>query len=356
MTRKTRVSDSQLKGVLQERRLHSEGGEESAHCFIRAPEQSRQPAAQQDECDLGLAGKVAESKVKLASKPVETFERGAPPQEAPEPEPLPEPCERESCDDAAESADLPEACTEASRAVSRTSWPVLFLGGIILAAVLGALPLYKAGLSPSTPSGSSEPRPSWQELEQEETLQPTSVPPRELEEASPSETLEPEEAVEGVAMDQLAMSVIGSPSLQCTSQAICLPGVADEWAGDLLKQLSTLRNVVSLGTVWVQDAGEGVRDGELVAVKALLTVRNIGMAPWPAHTNLRAVLGEDLGLQALLLDEDVPVNVDVELELNLQVRLPLANADGPRQSAWVLEAEGEVFGPLLVIEILEGTP
>merc|ERR1719384_1851110 len=80
-------------------------------------------------------------------------------------------------------------------------------------------------------------------------------------------------------------------------------------------------------------------------------VANVGSVTWPEGTTLRLVSGADFSLVELPIGQ--PVEPGSHAELTLQFRLPLQgeSAGEAVRSAWVLEAWGEPFGPLLLLEV-----
>merc|ERR1711974_501152 len=82
-----------------------------------------------------------------------------------------------------------------------------------------------------------------------------------------------------------------------------------------------------------------------------LYIGNDGETAWANTTVLQHVSGADFGLRGLLVGE-VPPGSHVELNLRFQLLddNELSAVEDLR-SAWVLEAGGRPFGPLLLLEL-----
>lgn len=87
--------------------------------------------------------------------------------------------------------------------------------------------------------------------------------------------------------------------------------------------------------------------------RARIYIANVGTVTWPADATLRLVSGADFSLVELPIGQ--PVEPASHAELTLQFRIPVQSAGADSadavRSAWVLEAWGEPFGPLLLLEV-----
>lgn len=108
--------------------------------------------------------------------------------------------------------------------------------------------------------------------------------------------------------------------------------VSRDWAS-VLAQFPRMRRAFHFGRV--QSAA-----GAALALR--LCVANTSKKPWPASTALRIAAGPAQGLPELHVGALGPGDV-AELELRL---LP----ESPGRSSWSLEADGEPFGPLLILD------
>jgi len=91
-----------------------------------------------------------------------------------------------------------------------------------------------------------------------------------------------------------------------------------------------------------------VPDGGEAPVTVDLYVGNDGATAWPDSTSLRLISGPDLGLNELPVGAVAAGN---HVELTLHFRIPLDSDEPSVRSAWVLEAAGDPFGPLLLLEV-----
>ena len=88
--------------------------------------------------------------------------------------------------------------------------------------------------------------------------------------------------------------------------------------------------------------GRVVRKTEGAALAIRLCVANTGREAWPSSAGLRIAAGPPQGLAELRVGSLGPGAV---AELELQLR-----PESSGRSAWSLEADGEPFGPLLILD------
>jgi len=102
-------------------------------------------------------------------------------------------------------------------------------------------------------------------------------------------------------------------------------------------------------SVWVSRAQ---LNKQQAVVSASLSLGNSGAITWPPETAMRLILGAGMGFTGLSLGQ--PVMPGANIDMTLQLEVPnLGHGDGSAftRSVWVLEANGEPFGPLLVAEV-----
>lgn len=116
---------------------------------------------------------------------------------------------------------------------------------------------------------------------------------------------------------------------------------------DFLTTYPTLTQAYRLGRVNVRPSD--LLEGHEARVTAKIIIGNNGILPWPAATKLQLTFGEDLSLESLPLEVEVPP--DAYTNLSLQLTLPARSSNHVSGSMWLLEAPGERFGPLLILEV-----
>eukprot|EP00930_Biecheleria_cincta_P018055 TRINITY_DN14188_c0_g1_i2.p1 TRINITY_DN14188_c0_g1~~TRINITY_DN14188_c0_g1_i2.p1 ORF type:complete len:467 (+),score=75.74 TRINITY_DN14188_c0_g1_i2:74-1402(+) len=102
-------------------------------------------------------------------------------------------------------------------------------------------------------------------------------------------------------------------------------------------------------SVWVSRAQ---LNKQQAVISASLSLGNSGAITWPPETAMRLILGAGMGFTGLSLGQPVMPGANVDMTLQLEVP-NLGHGDGSAftRSVWVLEANGEPFGPLLVAEV-----
>eukprot|EP00933_Yihiella_yeosuensis_P073744 TRINITY_DN82485_c0_g1_i1.p1 TRINITY_DN82485_c0_g1~~TRINITY_DN82485_c0_g1_i1.p1 ORF type:complete len:218 (-),score=32.47 TRINITY_DN82485_c0_g1_i1:88-741(-) len=163
----------------------------------------------------------------------------------------------------------------------------------------------------------------------------------------------PPEAVEPQAV--LAANILPGTSSQVQLMHRSLSqdpnGVGDATVelGKALQYFPNVKKAYRLGQIYVS---RSKLDGNQVAITATLMLANTGVAAWPAQTNMRLVLGSGLGLYNLHVGQAVPPGVHIDLTLQLEIpEAGKGEGHSFSRSVWVMEALGEPFGPLLVLEV-----
>mmetsp|Transcript_51470 Transcript_51470/g.130904 ORF Transcript_51470/g.130904 Transcript_51470/m.130904 type:complete len:589 (-) Transcript_51470:142-1908(-) len=133
------------------------------------------------------------------------------------------------------------------------------------------------------------------------------------------------------------------------SEDASFPRDATADLGSVLDPFPGVHTAYRLGRLVARRTGSAEEHGVAIAQVFL---GNDGLDMWPSSTMLRLISGSDLGLIELSVGE---VQSGAHVELTLQFKVPLASdvedAEDSVRSAWVLEASGEPFGPLLLVEV-----
>eukprot|EP00931_Biecheleriopsis_adriatica_P056777 TRINITY_DN3366_c0_g1_i1.p1 TRINITY_DN3366_c0_g1~~TRINITY_DN3366_c0_g1_i1.p1 ORF type:complete len:523 (+),score=117.06 TRINITY_DN3366_c0_g1_i1:50-1570(+) len=101
-------------------------------------------------------------------------------------------------------------------------------------------------------------------------------------------------------------------------------------------------------SVWVTRSALNNRQ---VALASSFSIGNNGAITWPASTTMRLILGPGMGFTGLTVGHAVMPGSNMELNIQLEVpKQGHGDGAGFSRSVWVLEANGEPFGPLLIAE------
>jgi len=127
--------------------------------------------------------------------------------------------------------------------------------------------------------------------------------------------------------------------------------VTSSWA-QALEGFPAVPSIFCLGRIEVSPAAAGCRPSSAtLSVVARVAVFNDSPCTWPEETALRIVAGDCLGLPELHCG-GLPPGCGAELVLDLEVPAEATRGMGGR-SCWVLaDADGEPFGPVLVVEVM----
>lgn len=126
------------------------------------------------------------------------------------------------------------------------------------------------------------------------------------------------------------------------------PGDVGGDLGAILSWFPTIQDAYSLGHLRVQRERLGDDTAEATC---RLVIGNDGDDMWPASTKLQLVSGIDWGLVELHVGE---VRPGLHVELSLELRVAFSDEAGQsdhHSSAWVLEADRQPFGPLLLLDV-----
>lgn len=157
-------------------------------------------------------------------------------------------------------------------------------------------------------------------------------------------------------LEYRSASILGDTTLELLHEALSEDTTVSRGAAadleSLIEDYPYLQESYRLGRLEVNR--RMLQDGD-APVLCSAHMLNDGQYVWPASTTLRLVSGLDFGLNELTIGQQVEPASVVELTLPLRIPADSEAVEGVDttavRSAWVLEAGGEPFGPLLILEV-----